>query len=356
MLSLIDSMRFILRDHEAGNDDHRAREHAASWSFHFLPMASLNLSHSKTRGTRHQSKIMQDTPALTRAIIRGGNFFVEQHQQFEAYQYHKATTGFFPRPCPRCMSNNFFVTADPQASPPAFGSRPIACAMCRRWHHTECSGIDLVEKVHSPWFCSTSCRRLFCELECWSNKGRISFDSPIGKIFYRLSTPSDHQAFIDSYDYHIPSASPLAPILSLLTRSFTKKGNSSCCDGINDLGGECDGGMYLLGMQDDQGNLTAAVSFSVYSTSLPAQVSLVAVEEKERRKGRSKVLFTVLEGALEELGIPALVMEPPSSDVTWSKKLGFRAMHPLDVARLHTEIPVSFIDAPIMEKWLSPRR
>ena len=206
-------MRFVLRNHEIVHDDHRAREHAASWSFNFCLMASLNLSHSKTAG--NQTRIMQETPALTRAIVRGGNFFVEQQQHFEAYQYHKKSTGFFPRPCPRCMSNNFFVTTDPHASPPAFVSRPIACAMCRRWHHAECIGMDLVEKVHSPWFCSTSCRRLFCELECWSNKGRISFDSPIGKILYCLSTPSDHQAFINSYDEHKPSMSPLAPILSL---------------------------------------------------------------------------------------------------------------------------------------------
>lgn len=127
------------------------------------------------------------------------------------------------------------------------------------------------------------------------------------------------------------------------------------CDGIMDRG-ECDGGTYALGLKDMNGNLTSALTFSVYSTSLPAQVSLVAVEEGERRKGQTKALFAILEGSLEELGIPSLVMEPPASNVKWAQKLGFKAMHPMDVARLHTAIPVAFIDSPVMEKRLDPRK
>ena len=350
---------------EGGETSDEHTKQSGSWRFR---LASLSLSTAT-------STIKQTSPSygvsgvlepswLTRALLLGGTFIDEQQEHESTYRWHMATNGVFPRACPSCQSNEFFTPNKDQIS---FKSRPLVCEMCRRWHHTSCQKCKLIEHIPSPFFCSKACRSLFCAMEGWSHKGDILFESSNGPCYYTLATPSDGKAFLSSFAqdalrYHskgrqsfnaLTPGNPIASIMSLLSRTFAAKGRS-CCDGFMDIASEYDGGRYALGLKDPQGNLTAALTFSVYSTSLPAQVSLCCVGEKERRKGQSKVLFTILEGALEELGIGSIVMDP--TDVRWARKLGFSPMHPMDVGRLHMAIPVAFIDAPVMEKQLDPKK
>lgn len=280
-----------------------------------------------------------------------------------------ATNGFFPRPRPSCLSNEFFVPSQGgDKEMIEFGSRPLVCEMCRRWSHARCgkNGCQHVEDIlPSTRFCSKACRRLFAEMESWSNKGDQIFESSTGPIFYSLTTPSDSKAFLSSFAqdairYHTsssPSFNALTPgnsmaaVMSLLSRTFSSKGQSSVSDGFMNEASEFDGGKYALSIKDQTGSLTAALTFSVYSTSLPAQVSLCCVE-----KNKGSALFSIFEGAMEELGVSSIVMEPQMEDLEWARKLGYKLMHPRDALRLHMSLPVSFINAPIVEKRLDPRK
>ena len=98
-----------------------------------------------------------------------------------------------------------------------------------------------------------------------------------------------------------------------------------------------------------EGQPVAAATFNIFTTSLPAQVSLLA-EIDQSSRGHTSALFEILSGLVSELEVPSIALQPPvGSDVSWATRMGFKPMHPIKVAELHKHMPVAFLDAPVYE-------
>eukprot|EP00798_Chlamydomonas_sp_ICE-L_P020392 gene20392-27163_t len=143
---------------------------------------------------------------------------------------------------------------------------------------------------------------------------------------------------------------PVLPVITILAGSF----NSTLVSGFGNAGREYDGGKYAMLLRQD-GQPVSACTFNVYSTRVPAQISLVATLEEERGLGHCTALNEVLEMTLKDLGVPSVVMQPQRNTLDmWIKKFGYSVMHPADAADLHTLVPLAYYDTPIVWKPLTP--
>ena len=289
----------------------------------------------------------------------------------------------------------------------AFDSRPVICDQCARWFHAGCLGarcgslalflillcslcISVLNPrrcvddlpVH-PWLHCQGCRDTFVKLEALRQRGPQLYPlGPNGPLTYTLVTPADMAGFMSNLVQGASvgelnrkqRAGPASPnhvlsVLELLGETgYDLKTIRSDADGLasstlhpfssllppphlsgyGDPSTEYEGGKYAILVHSEEGAPVATATFNVFSAGLPLQVSLVA--DSKQSPGHVEPLFEILSSLVQDLDIGSITLQPPEgADISWTKQLGFKPMHPSAVSELHMRVPLAYLDAPVLE-------
>ncbi|GIM03857.1 hypothetical protein Vretimale_8529 [Volvox reticuliferus] len=310
------------------------------------------------------------------------------------------TSQGFPRPCPRCKSNDFMVRRTEEATAPAtngkgkepsnasadgagagandgdagvveWRSRPLCCETCGRWVHVGCAGVQYAEQVPPrPWFHCRACRNTYLRLEAAAERNpHPSCASPTHALY--LLTPADHHAALA-----LPGASaaagsgpaavtasgagrlavgslhargPAGAVVPLLAQGF----NADAIQGFGQPAREYDGGKYSAVLLS-RGQPVAAATFNVFGDE--AQLCLLATALQHRLKGNGSALVADLEAVLADLGVSRMLVQSRSVALPlWLGRLGYSIVEPAEVEQLHRRLPIAYYDCALLQKHLTPR-
>ncbi|GIL83019.1 hypothetical protein Vretifemale_11630 [Volvox reticuliferus] len=340
-------------------------------------------------------------PQLSIMRLPGSPAFAEdQDLAQELLDYHTAKHGGFPRPCPRCKSNDFMVRRTEEATAPAtngkgkepsnasadgagagandgdagvveWRSRPLCCETCGRWVHVGCAGVQYAEQVPPrPWFHCRACRNTYLRLEAAAERNpHPSCASPTHALY--LLTPADHHAALA-----LPGASaaagsgpaavtasgagrlavgslhargPAGAVVPLLAQGF----NADAIQGFGQPAREYDGGKYSAVLLS-RGQPVAAATFNVFGDE--AQLCLLATALQHRLKGNGSALVADLEAVLADLGVSRMLVQSRSVALPlWLGRLGYSIVEPAEVEQLHRRLPIAYYDCALLQKHLTPR-
>ncbi|GIL66919.1 hypothetical protein Vafri_20433 [Volvox africanus] len=350
-------------------------------------------------------------PQLSIMRLPGSPSFAEgQDLAQELLDYHTVKHGGFPRPCPRCKSNDFMVRrteeatttatsgevkepnngsaasaggagGDTSASAAAGGggvgvvewrSRPLCCETCGRWVHVGCAGVQYAEQVPPrPWFHCRACRNTYLRLEAAAERNpHASCASPTHALY--LLTPADHRAALALHGASLaaggpgPAAvaasgvgglavgslrgrGPAGAVLPLLAQGF----NADAIQGFGQPAREYDGGKYSAVLLN-RGQPVAAATFNVFGAE--AQLCLLATAVQHRLKGNGSALVADLEAVLADLGVSRMLVQSRSVALPlWLGRLGYSIVEPGEAEQLHRRLPIAYYDCALLEKHLTPR-